>query len=62
MKALNDINLELRKGEVLVLVGENGECIEKNKEEYINFLSSYIQKDSTNPALGEKMQVHGLGQ
>ena len=29
------------------------ECIEKNKEEYINFLSSYIQKDSTNPALGE---------
>ena len=24
VKALNDINLELRKGEVLVLVGENG--------------------------------------
>lgn len=26
-------------------------CIEKNKDEYINFLSEYIQKDSTNPAL-----------
>lgn len=28
-------------------------CIEKNKTEYINFLSEYLQKDSTNPALGQ---------
>lgn len=28
-------------------------CVEKNKEEYIQFLSEYLQKDSTNPALGE---------
>ena len=27
-------------------------CIEKNKTEYINFLSEYLQKDSTKPALG----------
>ena len=27
-------------------------CIEKNKDEYIRFLSEYLQKDSTNPALG----------
>ena len=27
------------------------ESVEKNKEEYIQFLSEYLQKDSTNPAL-----------
>lgn len=27
-------------------------CIEKNKDEYIGFLSGYLQQDSTNPALG----------
>lgn len=29
------------------------ECVDKNRKEYIGFLSEYIQKDSTNPALGE---------
>ena len=54
----------IKKGGIAMeyIVDRIKECIEKNKEEYINFLSSYIQKDSTNPALGEKMQVHGLGQ
>lgn len=48
-------------------------CIEKNKDEYINFLSAYIQKDSTNPALAhnddplachkwlrEKLEAYGM--
>ena len=26
-------------------------CVERNKDEYIDFLSQYLQKDSTNPAL-----------
>ena len=29
------------------------DCVEKNKGEYIGFLSEYLQKDSTNPALAE---------
>lgn len=28
-------------------------CIERNRDEILNFLSEYIQQDSTNPALGE---------
>ena len=33
-------------------------CIEKNKTEYINFLSEYLQQDSTNPALGENKEPY----
>lgn len=35
------------------------ECIDKNKKEYIDFLSDYIKHDSTNPVLGENKDPYG---
>lgn len=50
VKALNDINLELRKGEVLVLVGENG----AGKSTLVKILSGIYTADE-----GGSLELNG---
>lgn len=57
VKALDDVNFEVRKGEVHVLLGENG----AGKSTLMKVLSGIISKDSGEILLdGKPVEIHGI--